>query len=57
MMACGKDGSISVGVADRAFISPQFHARQFLWKIYNRVTVQFLVPDSQERLRPVTNPH
>jgi hypothetical protein len=51
------DGSISVGLADRAFISPRFHARQFLWSAYNRVTVQYLVPHAPEQLRPVTNPH
>lgn len=51
------DGAISVGLADRAFISPRFHARQFLWNAYNRVTVQYLVPHSPEGLRPVTNPH
>lgn len=51
------DGSISVGLADRAFMSPRFHARQFLWNAYNRVTIQYLVPHSLERLRSVTNPH
>jgi hypothetical protein len=33
------DGSISVGSVDRAFVSPRFHARQFLWNVYNGVTV------------------
>jgi hypothetical protein len=51
------DGSISVGLAYRAFISPRFHARQFLWNAYNRVTVQYLAPQGLEELRPVTNPH
>ena len=51
------DGDVSVGLADRAFISPLFHARQFVWNVYNRVTVEYLVPRSPERLRPVRNPH
>ena len=51
------DGSISVGLADRAFISPQFHARQSVWNAYNRVTVQYLVPHSPNELATVTNPH
>jgi hypothetical protein len=51
------DGSISVGLADRAFISPRFHARQFVWNAYNRVTVQYLVPHSPNELVAVVNPH
>lgn len=51
------DGSVSVGLADRAFISPRFHARQFLWNAYNRVALQYLVPHSPNDLRAVTNPH
>ena len=51
------DGSISVGLADRAFISPRFHARQFLWNAYKSVTVQYVVPHGLKGLRPVTNLH
>ncbi len=48
---------VSVGFSDKAFISPRFHARQFVWNAYNRVTVQYLVAHHPEELRPVTNPH
>lgn len=51
------DGSVSVGLSDRAFISPRFHARQFVWNAYNRVVLQYLVPHSPEELQPVANPH
>jgi len=52
-----QDWSISVGLRDRAFISPRFDARQDIFNIDNRVTVQYLVPDSPDQLRQVTNPH
>ena len=51
------DGAISVGLADRAFVSPRFHARQFVWNAYNRVTLQYLVPHSPQELQAVSNPH
>jgi hypothetical protein len=46
-----------VGLSDRAFISPRFHARQFVWNAYNRVVLEYLVPHSPQELQPVTNPH
>jgi hypothetical protein len=51
------DGAVSVGLADRTFITPRFHARQFVWNAYNRVSLQYLVPHSPEELRAVVNPH
>ncbi|MDP3716963.1 MAG: hypothetical protein Q8T13_04255 [Acidobacteriota bacterium] len=51
------DGAISVGLTDRAFVSPRFHARQFVWNAYNRVTLEYLVPHSPHELQAVTNPH
>jgi len=51
------DNSVSVGLADRAFISPRFHARKFVWNAYNRVSLQYLVPHSPEELLAVVNPH
>jgi hypothetical protein len=51
------DGGISVGLSDRTFISPRFHARQFIWSLYNRVTVQYLVPQDRSGLVAVRNPH
>ena len=51
------DNAVSVGLADRAFISPHFHARQFLWNAYNRVTVEYVIAHERGELRPVANPH
>jgi hypothetical protein len=51
------DGAVSVGLADRTFISPRFHARQFVWNAYNRVSLQYLVPHKPGELRAVVNPH
>lgn len=49
--------SLSIGLADRAFVSPRFHARHFLWNAYNRVTLHYLVPGDTNDLLPVLNPH
>jgi hypothetical protein len=51
------DGSISVGLRDRTFVSPTFQARNFIWNFYNRVTLEYLITNSPETLRPVRNPH
>ncbi|HMJ17255.1 MAG TPA: hypothetical protein VK478_02610 [Gemmatimonadaceae bacterium] len=51
------DKSISVGLNDRAFMSPRFHSRIDLWNADNRVTVEYLVPDSLAQLSEVLNPH
>jgi hypothetical protein len=51
------DNSISVGLSDKAFISPRFHARNFVWNAYNRVTLEYVVATSPGELRPVANPH
>ena len=51
------DSSISVGLSDRTFISPRFHARQFVWNACNRVSLQYLVLHSPEELVAVVNPH
>jgi hypothetical protein len=51
------DGAISVGLSDRALVSPRFHARQFIWNAYNRVSVRYLVPHSPHELQAVSNPH
>ena len=50
-------GSISVGLNDRAFISPSFRNRKFLWNLYNRVTLKYMVPHTPDALEPVPNPH
>jgi hypothetical protein len=51
------DGSISVGLSDRTFVSPAFRARNFVWNLYNRVTLEYLVPHTPDTLEPVVNPH
>ncbi len=51
------DGAISVGLTDRTFVSPKFRARKFLWNLYNRVTLEYLVAHSPEALESVNNPH
>ena len=51
------DGAISVGLTDRTFVSPKFRARNFLWNLYNRVTLEYLVAHSPEALESVDNPH
>lgn len=51
------DGSVSVGLSDRAFISPDFKARNFVWNAYNRVTLNYVVESDTEALMPVKNPH
>lgn len=51
------DGAISVGLRDRTFISLTFRTRNFVWNLYNRVTLEYLVPHSPDTLEPVPNPH
>jgi hypothetical protein len=56
-VAAPKRDGISVVLADTAFISPRFRARQDLWNVDNRVTVQYLIPHSPHALHPVLHPH
>lgn len=51
------DGSVSVGLADRTFISPEFEAQQFVWSAFNRTTLQYLVKSDPTLLRAVRSPH
>ena len=51
------DGSISVGLTDRAFVSPTFRARNDLWNLDNRVELAYVVAHSPDALEPVPNPH
>lgn len=51
------NGSVSVGLSDKTFVSPDFKARNFLWNTYNRETLQYLVTSSPSTLTPVRNPH
>ena len=51
------DDSVSVGLNDRAFIAPDFEEKQYVWNVYNRVSVQYLVPEHSDRVRGIPNPH
>src|SRR5690349_11976900 len=51
------DGSISVGLTDRTYVSPRFRARQFVWNAYNRVVAEYLIPHSSDELHVARNPH
>jgi hypothetical protein len=51
------DGSISVGLNDRTYISSRFRARLGLWNAYNRVAIEYVVPSDPSALEPVQNPH
>jgi hypothetical protein len=56
-MSFQNDGSISIGLSDRAFIAPEFRAQHSIWNYYNRVTVNYVVPDTPHALVPIQNPH
>lgn len=56
-IAIQPDDSVSVGLNDRAFISPDFKAKIFLWNAYNRVSTKFLVPSIETKLKGIQNPH
>jgi hypothetical protein len=51
------DGSIAVGLRDRAFVSRRFHSNLDLFNADNRITLAYLVPDAPDALRAVANPH
>ena len=51
------DGSISVGLSDRAFVSRRFQSSIDLFNADNRITLDYLVPDAPDALRTVANPH
>ncbi len=50
-------GSVSVGLNDRAFVSPDFKAQNFVWSAFNRETIHYLVPTARDSLRGIRNPH
>jgi hypothetical protein len=51
------DGSISVGLSDRAFMTNRFRERVGIWNAYNRVGIAYEAPDNPSALVPVDNPH
>ncbi|OGW66681.1 MAG: hypothetical protein A3H49_00280 [Nitrospirae bacterium RIFCSPLOWO2_02_FULL_62_14] len=51
------NGSVSVGLNDRTFVSPDFKAKNFVWNAYNRVTIQYLISSDPKALKPIKNPH
>ena len=53
-----EDTSISFGLTDRTFIAPRHRERRrFVWNAYNRITVQYVIPNDPGALLPVQNPH
>jgi len=51
------DGAVSVGLSDRTFVAPSFRARNFLWNVNNRVTLEYRVAHEPGAMEPVVNPH
>lgn len=51
------DGSISFGLRDRAFVLESARIRNNLWNAYNRVTIEYVAPKTNQPLLPVENPH
>jgi|GEM_PF-3521225 len=51
------DGSVSIGLSDRAFVSPDFRAKHFVWSAFNRVTLHYAVPSEENSLKSIRNPH
>jgi hypothetical protein len=52
-----RDGSISVGLRDRAFVSRRLHSRLDLFNADNRIKLGYLAPNAPDTLRTVANPH
>jgi len=50
-------GDVSIGLRDKAFISPRFNAGQTVWSLHNRFTAEYVVAHDQNALQPVENPH
>ncbi|MDM0022187.1 hypothetical protein [Variovorax saccharolyticus] len=51
------NGDISGGLNDRAFVAREFTAQLFVWSVFNRVRVAYLVPDDPKAARPIDQPH
>jgi hypothetical protein len=51
------DGSVSVGLSDKTFVTPQFSKQNFVWNANNQQTLEFLVPNNSDSLQLVRNPH
>ena len=50
------DGSISFGLRDKTYISPQLKQRVPVWNVYNRIGIEYIVPSEPGALEPVQNP-
>lgn len=51
------DGSVSVGLSDSTFVSPDFKAQNFVWSADHRRTIHYLISSDSRTLRPIRNPH
>lgn len=56
-MSLQPDGSVSVGLADKAFVSPDFNAQNFVWSAFNRLPLKYNVQSDAATLKPIRNPH
>jgi len=51
------EGSVSVGLNDRALVVRDFQHQSFVWSAFNRETLAFVVPDNPQAMQPIAQPH
>lgn len=51
------DGSISFGLTEKTFVSPEFMGNYDVYNLYNQVLAEFLIGSNPNRLKGVLNPH
>lgn len=52
-----KDGSISVGLNDRAFIPPDMDVHHGVWSAFNRQAIQYIIAHDPKALKPIGSAH
>jgi hypothetical protein len=52
-----KDGSISIGLTDRAFIPPDMNVYHGVWSAFNRQAIQYIVAHDPKALKQIGSPH
>ena len=50
-------GTVSVGLSDKTFVAPDFKAQNFVWSVFNRETLHYIVLSDPNSMRPIRNPH
>lgn len=56
-MSLQPDGSVSIGLSDRAYVSPKFRAQHFVWSMFNRAKIEYVVESDPTALEQIRNPH